>query len=80
MSTTAEIAAPIMEGFAQWRPARTRSGSGNSGRRKTKPRETTRSGLPTTCGVKTQWGYCAAHTKDGMCERHYREFLRKQSH
>ena len=24
--------------------------------------------------------YCAAHSEDGMCERHDREFLRKQSH
>jgi hypothetical protein len=46
-------------------------------RRKPKPRKMTRSGLPTTCGVKTQWGFCAAYTEDGMCARHYEEFLRK---
>ncbi len=48
-------------------------------RRKKKPPKMTRSGLPTTCGVKTQWGYCAAYSEVGMCDRHYDEFIRKQS-
>ena len=48
-------------------------------RRKKKSPKMTRSGLPTTCGVKTQWGYCAAYSEVGMCDRHYDEFIRKQS-
>ena len=46
-------------------------------RRKKKPRKATRSGFPTTCGVETPWGFCAAYAEDGMCDRHYAEFLRK---
>lgn len=48
-------------------------------RRKKKPPKMSRSGFPTTCGVKTPWGHCAAYTEDGMCDRHYEEFVRKQS-
>ena len=48
-------------------------------RRKKKSPKMTRSGLSTTCGVKTQWGYCAAYSEAGMCDRHYDEFIRKQS-
>lgn len=48
-------------------------------RRKKKPPTTTRSGLSNICGVKTQWGHCAAYSETGMCDRHYDEFIRKQS-
>ena len=48
-------------------------------RRKKKSPKMTRSGLSTTCGVKTQWGYCAAPSEGGRCARHYDEFIRKQS-
>lgn len=48
-------------------------------RRKKKPRTMSRSGFSSICGVKTQWDYCAAYSDVGMCDRHYEEFLRKQS-
>lgn len=79
-STSAESAAPITKRWHRMVSRKDQKRFEELRRRKTKPRKITRSDLPTACGMQSKEGYCAAHTEDGMCERHYQEFLRKQSH